>query len=337
MENELNKGEFKILSIDGGGIKGLYSSTILRHLEEKYECNIGDYFDLLCGTSTGGLIALALSLNIPASKICEFYRLEGPKIFPKQNKVIGFLKQALLNGKYSDIPLKKSLHQIFGDRKIGESNNLLCIPSYSITFADNYVFKFDHEEGELKRDNNIPYVDVALATSAAPTFFPLAEIEAFKSNQFIDGGVWGNNPTLTGLIEALKYFVPSEKFSSIKLLSISCINLYDGKGKSKRQRSFRHWKSDLFQTSITGQSNFTDHFMKNIANSLKVPIDYVRIPSEKVASAHEHLVQLDVATKPALDLIEEYGNRVGLIYEKQSNIAAFFQSKKLYEIPKLKN
>jgi len=93
MEAEKNRKEFKILAIDGGGIKGLYSSTILEHFEEKFNCLLSDYFDLLCGTSTGGLIALAASLKIPMINVSKFYQEEGPKIFPKQRIFwLGFSK-----------------------------------------------------------------------------------------------------------------------------------------------------------------------------------------------------------------------------------------------------
>ena len=78
--------DFKILSIDGGGIKGLYSATILAHFEHKFSARISDYFDMLCGTSTGGLIALAASLKISMNDVCRFYEEEGPKIFSRIQK-----------------------------------------------------------------------------------------------------------------------------------------------------------------------------------------------------------------------------------------------------------
>lgn len=81
MEEMLPKKEFRILSIGGGGIKGLYSAHILAHFEKKWNCKISDHFDLLCGTSTGGLIALAASLKIPMDDISAFYENDGPKIF----------------------------------------------------------------------------------------------------------------------------------------------------------------------------------------------------------------------------------------------------------------
>ena len=243
---------FKILTIDGGGIKGLYSAQILKHLEEKFNCLISDYFDMLCGTSTGGLIALALSLKKPASEICNFYDEDGPKIFPSFRKITfrgkkysnGTIKQLLNGGKFSDKNLKEALVRIFGEKKLAESNNLLCIPSYNVTEARPFVFKFDHKEGDLNRDNKALYVDVALATSAAPTYFPMAEIPYYDNKQFIDGGVWGNNPTLIGYLEALQYFVGAGKqFNKLKILSVSSLSLTGGKPTGlKRNRSFLDWK-----------------------------------------------------------------------------------------------
>lgn len=327
------KGVFKILTIDGGGIKGLYSSTILEHFEEKFEINISDYFDMICGTSTGGLIALALSLKIPTKEISEIYLKNGSKIFPKANKKIAFLKQVLGSGKFSDIPLKEVLTDVFNDRKLIESNNLLCIPSYSITDARPWVFKYDHKEGDLGRDNKAKYVDVALATSAAPTYFPMAEIEYYDSKQFIDGGVWANNPTLVGLIEALTYYVGKGKeFKKIKILSLSSLTSTGGKPTGlKRARGFKDWREDLFETSLNGQSYFSNYFMSKVKDISEVEVEYIRIPSANISSEQEGLVKLDVATKDALNLIRGKGNDMGEIYKKKKEIKSFFLNKKQYQ------
>ena len=90
---------FKVLSIDGGGIKGVYSARILEQFEQKFGCQISDYFDLICGTSTGGLIALGLSLNIPARDITQFYYNKGEENFEKQSLHKFFLKQLIWGGK----------------------------------------------------------------------------------------------------------------------------------------------------------------------------------------------------------------------------------------------
>lgn len=324
--------KFKILSIDGGGIKGLYSSTILEHLESKFGGSCSDYFDMICGTSTGGLIALALSQKIPASEISKIYTEHGKEIFPKQNKLIGLIRQTLWKGKFKDDALKRVLVNIFGDKVLGESNNLLCIPTYSFTDARPIVFKFDHKEGNLNRDNKAKYVDVALATSAAPTYLPLAEIAEYDYKQFIDGGVWANNPSLLGLIEALTYFVGDGKpYDGIQILSLSSLNNTAGKPVGlKRRRSFVQWRNDLFETSMIGQSFFTHYFLSKMHEITNMPVEYVRIPSEAISAEQQHLVQLDVATDKALHLIRGKGNDRGTLASKDPEIANFFQSKKSY-------
>jgi patatin-like phospholipase/acyl hydrolase len=235
-EQNIENKSFKILSIDGGGIKGLYSSTVLEHLEQRFG-PISEYFDLLCGTSTGGLIALCLALKIPAREISGIYEKHGLKIFPRRTRLGGILRQTAWYGKYDDKPLKEVLDGVLGKHTVADLDNLVCIPSYSFTDARPWVFKRDH--GKMDRDNKALLVDVALATSAAPTYFPLCEIPYYDNKQFIDGGVWANNPSLVGVIEALTYFVGKEKaFSSVELLSISSLSNTAGKPVGlKRHRS----------------------------------------------------------------------------------------------------
>ena len=322
---------FKILSIDGGGIKGLYSAKILEHLEEKFDCRISDYFDMLCGTSTGGLIALGLSLKIPAKELADFYIKKGPKIFPKRWKQYDIFRQVMWKGKFTDSKLKEALEERFGDAVIEQSNNLLCIPTYTITEARPWVFKRDH--GPLSRDNKAKYIDVALATSAAPTYFPLAELSDYDNKQFVDGGVWANNPTLAGYIEAMTYFVGKDKeFDELHILSLSSLSLTGGKKTGlKRRRSFIRWRGDLFETAMSGQSQFTHYFMSKIQGLTEVPVKYVRIPSIEVSAEQESLVKLDNATQRALDLIKGKGNDQGELYKKRADISEFFKTVKQYK------
>lgn len=169
----MGKHPFKILCIDGGGIKGLFSAQILAKFEEVYDTKISEQFDLICGTSTGGIIALAASANISMSDVVNFYKEKGPKIFAqKRKKNLGKLwlkiKQICYKGKYSNEELRKALAEVFKDKKIYESSNLLCIPAFDIITATPRVFKRDYKK--FTEDNKKTYVDVALATSAAPTY-----------------------------------------------------------------------------------------------------------------------------------------------------------------------
>ncbi len=329
----MNNNPFKILTIDGGGIKGLYSAKIIEHLEAKYQCNMSDYFDLICGTSTGGLIALALGSKIPSSQIALMYEQKGSTIFPKRNKLIGIFRQTFWRGKYSDEPLRRVMQEFFGEIKIGDSNNLLCIPSFSLTDGRPWIFKFDHVEGGLDRDNKARVVDVALATSAAPTYFPLTEIDYYDNKQFIDGGVWANNPTLVGIIEALTYFVGAgKKYDCIEVLSISSLNNSSGKPTGlKRRRSFIDWRNDLFDTSMIGQSLFTHYVMEKLNQLNHIPIHYHRIPSENISAEQQSLIKLDNACKKSIDLIKGKGNDRGELAKKDPEIEFFFKSKKTYK------
>lgn len=325
---------FKILSIDGGGIKGLYSSKIIEHFEEQFNCNMSEYFDMICGTSTGGILALALSLDIKASEISDLYSENGAKIFPRQNKYLGMAKQLIFRGKYSDVALRKALEATFEKKRIRDSNCLLCIPSYSMTDAKPFIFKYDHKEGSLTRDNNALYVDVALATSAAPTYFPMAEIEYYDNKQFVDGGIWANNPSLVGFIEALTYFVGEDKeFDEVRILSISSLTNTSGKNTGiNRFRSFRHWRNDLFESMMTGQAKFNEYFMSKIDEINSIPVKHIRVPSEILSPEQQSVIQLDKATPEAINLLKGKGNDMGVIWRKKEEIQEFFKEKKKYNI-----
>lgn len=330
---KIDSESFRILSLDGGGIRGLYTATILEHLEERYKCSLSDHFDMICGTSTGGLIALALSLKIPAAAISRMYLEEGGEIFPKRNGLYGLWRQIFWKGKYSNRPLKKVLQDMFGDNKIEQSNNLLCIPSYSITDARPWIFKFDHPEGKLDRDNKAFYKDVALATSAAPTYFPVCEIDYYDYKQFVDGGLWANNPALVGLVEAVTYFVgPVRKYKSIQILSVSSLNNTGGKQiGEKLEKAFIHWRNDLFDCSITGQSYFTNYVLKTLSQYDHLQIEYDRVPSESISAEQQSLIQLDKATPQALQLIRGKGNDRGELAKKDPSLAKYFNQLKTYK------
>ncbi|MDO8366139.1 MAG: CBASS cGAMP-activated phospholipase [Saprospiraceae bacterium] len=238
---------FKILTIDGGGVKGLYSATILNKFEDYFGKRCTDCFDLICGTSTGGLIAMALSLKIPASHVVGIYENRSAEIFPAKSKLRRLFRQIIWRGIHTDKGLIRVLDDLFGDRTLSESNNLLCIPSFSFTEYRPVVFRRDHSD--LFRHNQLKYKDVALATSAAPTYLPMAELSEYDHKQMIDGGVWANNPALVGLAEALRYFVGEGKpYDQIQLLSIPSLNARKGNPLGmRRERSFLDWKGDIIR------------------------------------------------------------------------------------------
>jgi patatin-like phospholipase/acyl hydrolase len=336
--------EFKILSIDGGGIKGLYSACVINQIEEKYNCQMADYFDMICGTSTGGLIALALSTKRKAEEVADFYAEKGNQIFPYNSQLArfyGFLKQTFWGGKYSDKTLKKVIEEFIGANTImNDASTLLCIPSFNLTHGQPIVFKYPHKEGGFTRDGSLKMVDVALATSAAPTYFPIAELDYPQiKGLFVDGGVWSNNPTLCGLLEALTYFVGDDKeFSSYSILSISSITSSSGRRMEiNKHKSFLGWRDKLFQTPLDGQNFFADFFTEKMVNHTTAKGTYMRIPSP-IQLSKEHIkdIELDKAGKASIKVLQSLGNQQGIDFttkkEHKSKLDLFFKEKKHYSI-----
>lgn len=179
----------QILSFDGGGLKGLFPAAVLAAIEADLDCVIADHFDLVVGTSTGGLIALALGAGLRPAEIVDFYTSKGPTIFGAGRRV-----GRLWRSKHNAERLRAALEEVFGDRLLGSSTKRLVIPSYSLDGNNVYVFKTPHHP-RLRRDHKERMVDVAMATTAAPLFLPVFRL---GNNRLIDGGVWANKPDAGG-------------------------------------------------------------------------------------------------------------------------------------------
>lgn len=205
----------RILSIDGGGIKGVFPASFLKTIEEELPRPIGEYFDLIVGTSTGGIIAIGLGLGFSANELLDFYLNLGPDVFAG-NRILKGLRSVGI-AKYNPEPLHNKLVEKFGDRKIGESKTRLVIPSMNLTTLEVHIYKTSHHI-RLMKDYKRPVVEAAMATAAAPTFFP-----SYKSAQgipFIDGGLWANNPMAVAAVEALTILGWEAK--DVRMLSLGC-------------------------------------------------------------------------------------------------------------------
>lgn len=333
----MSQKAFKILSIDGGGIKGLYSASLLAAIEKKTGKPIGASFDMICGTSTGGLIALALASEQPAQDLVDLYYNYGNEIFPTANnkwlrKLQSFwqtIKQGMWGGKYSNESLQVHLKKVFGAKTLGELNNLVCIPSFNLTQGQPRVFKYPHSEGDFFKDKDIPLVDAALATSAAPTYLP---IHRYKESLYVDGGVWANNPSLCGVLEALQYFVGEDKeYDHIDLLSIPSIEQSSAwTPDKKRNQSFARWRDKLFQTSMDGQAFFTDFFLKNTIEKLAPNSKYHRISSPPLSKEKMGMISMDRTDTAALDTIKGLGDFQGAGIALDKNVLHFFETSKTY-------
>src|SRR5260370_38784842 len=188
----------RILSIDGGGIKGIVPAAFLVQLEEALGESITHFFDLIAGTSTGGIIALGLGLGLSAADILHFYEHLGPAVFAGSRLGRGLRRIGF--AKYHALPLRRALEATFGEKTLGESRTRLVIPSLNLETGEVHIYKTAHHP-RFEVDYRERVVDVALATSAAPTYFPTHR--SAKGIPFIDGGMWANNPTGLAVVEAV--------------------------------------------------------------------------------------------------------------------------------------
>lgn len=240
---------FQILSLDGGGIKGLFSAALLAAIEEDLNTKIIDHFDLITGTSTGGIIALGLGLGFKPREIVEFYVQEGPKIF---SNCYGWKwVQHWFYRKFSSKNLIKALQNCFKDKRFGDSRKRLVIPSYNLGEDDVYIFRTPHHQ-RLKRDYKVPAWKVALATSSAPTYFPCSR--EVNKGRLIDGGVWANNPTMVGIIEAYGTLkVPLDVIRVFSIGTSDCI-AYRRNRLNYGGKFAWAWGSSVIDVIMRGQS-----------------------------------------------------------------------------------
>jgi patatin-like phospholipase/acyl hydrolase len=211
-QSQTSAETFRILALDGGGIKGTYTAAVLAGLEEMTGRSIAQYFDLITGTSTGGIIALALGLGIPPKRILELYVDKGPTIFPEG------LRASLAKWwapKHASDTLRTAIEEVFGTTSLGQSSVRLVIPAFDVHRGGVQLFKTAHSE-RFKQDYKLPVVSIGLSTAAAPTYFS-AHVGP-DGQCFIDGGVWANCPAMVGILEAL--CVLQIPLNRIRVLSI---------------------------------------------------------------------------------------------------------------------
>ena len=278
----IERKAFKILSIDGGGIRGLYPARLLCELEDELrrsgnDSRLCDYFDLICGTSTGGIIALGLALGMPAQEILNLYKENATGIFKKKAFRFGFFHSMYSNDFLHDL-LKEtfSKYSANGDTRLGHAKTRVCIPTYNSVLGKAHVYKTAHHD-RLFRDYQIPAHHVALSTAAAPVFFPphsftytpVDSANPVEVSMNIDGGVIANNPTHIGIVEAHNTLgVP---LADIRVLSLGTGHKVFTERKSEKGFGFWYWgnkKVRLVDLMFSAQSQNTDNLIKFLNNGV---------------------------------------------------------------------
>ena len=205
---------FKILSIDGGGIRGVFPAHILHCIDSRLKIDPTAHFDMLTGTSTGAIIAAALACKIKPDVVVSMYKEKGTSIFKKKTSWWPRRARPGFHSLYDSSSLVALLSEIFGDTKLGDISTPLILPSTDIGHGGVHVFKSNYSSS-FTRDNQVYVRDAVLASCSAPTYFDPARVNEYA---LADGGLWANNPSLTAVIDAQRRLNIEKE--DIKILSM---------------------------------------------------------------------------------------------------------------------
>lgn len=195
-------------------------AAMLAELEKQISQPLHEYFDLIVGTSTGGIIAAGLALGMRAEDIVQFYHESGPRIFPtlKAHSRLWMRLTGLVRAKFPTSVLRAELHKHFQNALIGDMRTRLVIPSWDPAGQGVYIWKTRHC-GRFRMDHKRPILEALVSTSSAPTYFSSSTKSG--GTGLIDGGVWANNPMLLAAVEALG--VLRWRSESVQMLALGCI------------------------------------------------------------------------------------------------------------------
>jgi patatin-like phospholipase/acyl hydrolase len=248
----------RVLAIDGGGIRGLIPALVLAEVERRAERQVFELFDLIAGTSTGGILACALCAPepLPAEEVAAIYEQEGPEIFDRSVWQRIRSAEGLLDEKYDATALDRALERFLGDKRLAEARPELIVPTYDMSAPGPYFFKT--RKARDRRIEDFPLTVVARATAAAPTYFePLPVGE----RALVDGGVFAVNPAMTALAEVLRFHPSAE----VVLLSL-------GTGERTRRRRFAdvddwglvEWARPILDVVFDGSSDAVDYQLRHV-------------------------------------------------------------------------
>jgi len=289
---------FKILSITGGGYPGLFSSLILQELEERIGKPLCHQFDLISGTSVGGIIALGIACGVSMEATTGIFLSEGETIFPRKKglpglRTIAGVMHGLSAPRHDGSALRKVIFRMTGQRKLGELDTEILVPALRVRDGEPVLFtRQSHPETLIG--------EVALATSAAPTMLPASPVNGVLH---ADGAVFANCPDELALNHALGKGIEA---CDISMLSIGVprhpISFPPG---DKADLGILDWMSEhrLLSSALHAQDTLAEHRLGMVLGSR-----YLRIKPE---ASHGELsrIGLDLATMDARSAIAEIADR----------------------------
>lgn len=321
---------YRVLSLDGGGMRGIYTGAFLARLVDQFArirsesaLDLGRGFDLITGTSTGAIVGCALAVGRPMSEVVALYREHGPKIFPHRltgkRSAIYRASQGDRFVKAGDKALREALGAVLGGTTmldVFEGRGIsLAIPAVLMSEHRAWVFKKTPKSGV--RDDRYPLVDVCMATSAAPIYRSLAAIDDPNTpggpvQVFADGGLWANNPIMVGLVDALTIAPPDRP---IEIFSLGTCPRPEGDhlDAETAHRSMLDWRlgADVAPLSISAQEFAFDHMARLLTNAISGcgrQIRRVRFPNKPVPASMMSYLALDDTRPEAMDRLVAQAN-----------------------------
>lgn len=298
-----------ILSISGGGIRGLIPALLLEEIEKRTKKKIADCCDLIAGNSTGGLIACLLTVpnkyRIPkytAEQIANMYKQFGKSIFKTNIIRMKLTLNGLIGNKYSYKPLEKLLNEYFGETRLNQVVTDIIIPAYQITnIPYPHFFKSTHAKTPKSSVQN-PYLwECARSTSAASTFF--APYKYDKNLTFIDGGLFANNPAMCAYAEAKNMWGSNEQLVVISLGTGEDLKGYEY--NTIKNWGMVQWAIPYFeQTSISADAT-VDYMLRTFSNNNSSD-KYYRLQPE----LDEDSLEMDDASDENIARLENFAKQL---------------------------
>jgi patatin-like phospholipase/acyl hydrolase len=321
-----SENKFYGLALTGGGFRGLFTARILEKIEEAYGQPIGRCFDLLSGTSIGGIVALAVAFEVPMAEVVRVFQSHGEYIFPRKRPPLGFgwldFLVHLAVPKYYSAPLKNAIVSLIPEHSLlGDAKHAVLIPAMNVTKGKLEVFKTRHHE-RWTRDSAYRVVDIALATSAAPTYFELAKL---NGSHYADGGLFANAPDQIIVHEAQNFLGVSD--ADLNLLSIGTTTSSYAIAKNEgRNFGVAKWQKNgrLFSSIISAQQQFVHQVMTHRYPGY-LRLDYPHPPDS------EYELGLDSASFSVQQLLLELADEVAKRALSSGQLDSLFKNS-----PKLK-
>ena len=281
---------YHVLALDGGGIRGLLTARLLERLETEVPGFL-DSVDLIAGTSTGGILALGLAAGRSPREIGDLYRDRGAEIFPRDlGDALGDVDR-LVVADYPNKPLHEVLLETFGDATLGELGKNVLVSSFDLdcgvaddgsqrSWKAKFFQNFEDDPGD--RDELV--ADVAMRTSAAPTFFPTYQ-------GYVDGGVVAGNPAMCALAQALDERAANQSVSHVSLLSLGTgLNPHFVEGD--HNWGLVEWAPNLVGIMLGGAAGLADFQCRQILGRRYHRLDPV-LPEEIGLDAVDRIPELE--------------------------------------------